>query len=135
MNCRIKWRKNKISLSKLNYYAIINKLKLFYSKMLRILKFSKINKFAFTKTIRNSKMIMKNELPTEEESIDILLKEMNKNDSKQIISKQKDDVVFISGEQNNYISGQFYMINNKHLSQCVSIKENLITFLLLERIK
>jgi hypothetical protein len=100
-----------------------------------ILKYSKINKFAFTTMVKNSKILIRNELPTEEESLDILLKEMRKTDSKQIISKQKDDIIFISGEEQNYQSGQFYMLNDKYLSQCVSIKENLMTFLLLERIK
>jgi hypothetical protein len=100
-----------------------------------ILKNSKMSKYAFTTIFRNSKLLLKNELPTEEESIDILMKEMNKTDSNQIISKQKDDILFISGENINYNAGQFYTLNQKYLSQCVSIKENLITFLLLERIK
>jgi hypothetical protein len=106
--------------------------------MLRIsknFKYSKINKFTFTTIVKNSKILMRNELPTEEETIDILLKEMNKTDSKQIISKQKDDIIFVSGEEQNYRTGQFYMLNDRHLSQCVSIKENLMTFLLLERIR
>jgi hypothetical protein len=92
-------------------------------------------KFTFVSNIKNIKI--RNELPLEEENLDTLLKEMNKINSNNIISKQKDNIVFVSGYSDikEIFNGGYFIINNRHLSQCVSIKENLITFLLFDKVK
>ena len=92
-------------------------------------------KFNFVTNIKNIKI--RNELPLEEENLDVLLKEMNNINLNNLIFKQKENVIFVSGhiDLKNIIYGDYYLINKIHLSQCVSIKENLITFILFEKIR
>jgi hypothetical protein len=77
--------------------------------------------------------------PKEEENLDILLREMNnamKPNSLNGMINQKDDIVHINA--NAYSTarlGEYIIFNNKYVAQCVAIKENLITLMLLDRIK
>ena len=85
--------------------------------------------------------------PTEEENLSNLLKEMNQ-DKNDITNKnlnnvinyiQKGNILFISDfNENSKINklklGQFILINKKIQAQCVSIREKMVTFLMINNV-
>jgi hypothetical protein len=100
------------------------------------------NKFLFSNNITKQKPKLQAELPKDEENLDILLKEMNKNnittENLNNLITQKDDILFVSNDIDTLRHsklGQFFLINNKYLTQCVSVKEKLTTMLLFDKVK
>jgi hypothetical protein len=97
----------------------------------------------------NIKINNKNEkFPTEDENIANLINELMtpKSENESNISTmqnyviQKDDVVFISNFSNHKILskiklGEFIEIDGKFFAQCITIKENLLIFIQLQKHK
>jgi hypothetical protein len=104
-----------------------------FTNLLKNKSFYYINRFHNTKLNK----LIKNELPKDEENLDLLLKEMNRGETSSNISfNQKDDIIHISSEKFEKIKlGECIKFNNKHFAQCVAIKENLVTLMLMDRLK
>jgi hypothetical protein len=74
----------------------------------------------------------------DDENISSLLQEMEGTTSDFYSFKQKDEVLLIqtgSKDIKGIAQGDFIQINNKYHAQCISIKENLLSFILLEKYK
>jgi hypothetical protein len=81
-------------------------------------------------------------LPSEEENLTNLLKDLRSSKDNSQIEKpkilQKDDIIFISNLDDSFSEikvGQIIQINNKSIAQCISIKDNLVTCILLNKEK
>jgi hypothetical protein len=108
----------------------------------------------FKNSTNTNKIKISNNFPTDEENLGNLIKELDgrlinnnkipKNETKEEMDNyntltnyvvQKDDIINISNFQDepilaNIKMGQFIIINNSICAQCISIKNNLLTFLL-----
>lgn len=95
----------------------------------------------FTKDEKNKPNFVKisNNMPNEEENLAALLNEMKVAEQSKIKNYiiQKNDILFISNldENLNIKLGSFIEINDEFNAQCLSIKENVASFLLLNRHK
>jgi hypothetical protein len=98
------------------------------------------SRYLFTSGGKINKFKLTNELPKEEENLEILLRDMNIDSNRSGVlnsmMNQKDDIVHISKDAIGSAKlGQYMIFNNKHIAQCVSIKDNLVTLMLLNRVK
>jgi hypothetical protein len=125
--------KNKLNLIKNNNLSS----KIFYSKFA----FSSfINPFTKEEKSKSNFLKISNNVPNEEENMAALLNEMKVAEQSKIINYiiQKNDILFISNLDENLQKiklGSFIEINNEFNAQCLSIKENVASFLLLNRHK
>jgi hypothetical protein len=135
---------------KINFLSSnIKNLKLFHFRTISKYCFSSSNKNDFFHLMEDptkpkfSKNLNKNpEHPSEEENLTNLIKDLRSFKDSNHIEKpkiiQKDDIIFISNLDEQFKSlklGEIIQINNKSLAQCISLKENLVTCILLNRDK
>ena len=121
------YRNNMFSFNKNNYYSFSTKTELFFNDEKNKSKFNKMSSRDNTANI-----------PTEEENMANLLNEMKSIETSQNhnVLIQKNDILFFSNLDDNFKKfklGQFIIINETLHAQCISIKDNLATFLLVNQ--
>ena len=119
-----------------NYSSLIYKFPKYFSSDINPFSSNEKSKSKFTKVSPQTT----SNIPLEEENIFNLLSEMKTIQSKDNRNHlvQKNEILFIANPDESMEKvklGQFIRINNKMNAQCFSIKDNLYTFLCLNKQK